>query len=323
MTYTAKDTMKKLKKVKDKPAAEKLQSNRDEESKTEDINVPEKSFTLNKAKLRTELVAESAYISEILGLVHFPKRADSDDEGVTMVKGKKKMLSKDGAQSVQELRERLRAKLESLQASKGPGSKNKKNKKLSKEEKKTKLKEELRLKSKLAKINAGTKPNKTPNGKCVTGSNAKPVYNADGKMVFSKFDLSNGGGQASKSKKPDPKSTLQSIQKQKEQLKKLELKGETSKVNQLEETSAWTKALDKAEGVKVKDDESLLKKSIKKQEQRKKSSAKKWDARKESEDKRKNAKQQKRNENISKRKKDKKDNKMKKLAKKGRVPGFR
>merc|ERR1712150_143922 len=170
--------------------------------------------------------------------------------------------------------ERLRAKLESLQASKGPGSKNKKNKKLSKEEKKTKLKEELRLKSKLAKINAGTKPNKTPNGKCVTGSNAKPVYNADGKMVFSKFDLSNGGGQASKSKKPDPKSTLQSIQKQKDQLKKLELKGETSKVNQLEETSAWTKALDKAEGVKVKDDESLLKKSIKKQEQRKKSSAK-------------------------------------------------
>merc|ERR1712150_65354 len=110
--------------------------------------------------------------------------------------------------------ERLRAKLESLQASKGPGSKNKKNKKLSKEEKKTKLKEELRLKSKLAKINAGTKPNnKTPNGKCVTGSNAKPVYNSNGKMVFSKFDLSNGGGQASKSKNPDPKSTLQSIQK--------------------------------------------------------------------------------------------------------------
>ena len=82
MTYTAKDTMKKLKKVKDKPAAEKIQPNRDEESKTEDVNVPEKSFTLNKAKLRTELVAESAYISEILGLVHFPKRADSDDEGM-------------------------------------------------------------------------------------------------------------------------------------------------------------------------------------------------------------------------------------------------
>lgn len=281
MTYTAKDTMKKLKKVKDKPAAEKLQSNHDEKSKTEEVNTTEKSSNaLNKGKLRTELVTESAYISEILGLVHFPKRADSDDEGVTMVKGKKKILSKDGAQSVQELRERLRAKLESLQGSKGPGSKNKKNKKLSKEEKKTKLKEELRLKSKLAKINASTKPNnKTSNGKCVTGSNAKPVYNANGKMVFSKFDLSNGTGSQfgsdSKSKKPDPKSTLQSIQKQKEQLKKLELKGETSKVNQLEEKSAWTKALDKAEGVKVKDDESLLKKSIKKQEQRKKSSAKK------------------------------------------------
>merc|ERR1712051_625597 len=141
-------------------------------------------------------------------------------------------------------------------------------------------------------------------------------------MVFSKFDLSNGG-QASKSKKPDPKSTLQSIQKQKEQLKKLELKGETSKVNQLEETSAWTKALDKAEGVKVKDDESLLKKSIKKQEQRKKSSAKKWTERRGDEKKKKDERQQKRTDNIKKRKTDVKANKMKKLAKRGRVPGFK
>ena len=75
--------MKKLKKVKDKPAAEKLQSNHDEKSKTEEVNITEKSSnTLNKGKLRTELVTESTYISEILGLVHFPKRADSDDEGM-------------------------------------------------------------------------------------------------------------------------------------------------------------------------------------------------------------------------------------------------
>ena len=87
MTYTAQDTMKKLKKVKEKPAAEKLQSNHDDEkSITEDENIPEKSSnTLNKAKLRTELVTESAYISEILGLVHFPKRADSDDEGMNII----------------------------------------------------------------------------------------------------------------------------------------------------------------------------------------------------------------------------------------------
>ena len=101
-----------------------------------------------------------------------------------MVKGTKKLSKTDGAKNVNELRERLKAKLESLQASKGPG-KNKK-KKLSNDEKKEKQREELRLKSKLAKINA-TKPI-TTNGI----SNAKPVYNSEGKMVFSKFDLSNG-----------------------------------------------------------------------------------------------------------------------------------
>merc|ERR1719461_1863642 len=134
--------------------------------------------------------------------------------------------------------------------------------------------------------------------------NAKPVYNSEGKMVFSKFDLSNNGQTGSKSKKQ-------------------EAQGETARVNEIEETSAWSKALEKSEGAKIKDDEFLLKKSIKKQEQRKKSSTKKWDARKESEDKRKQAKVNKRNENISKRKQDKKDKKMKKMVKKGRIPGFR
>ena len=127
----------------------------------------------------------------------------------------------------------------------------------------------------------------------------------------------------SKSKKIDPKAALQSIQKQKDKLKKLEEQGETSKINEIEESSAWSKALEKSEGVKVKDDESLLKKSVKKQEQRKKSSSKKWEARKESEDKRKQGRQNKRTENLGKRKQDKKDKKMKKLTKKGRIPGFR
>ena len=230
---------------------------------------------------------------------------------------KKLMKSNDGAKSVNELRERLKAKLESLQSGKGPGKKNKKNK-LSKEEKKAKLKEELRLKSKLAKMNAPSSI--TSNG--VT-PNAKPVYNSEGKMVFSKFDLSNNGQTGTKSKKQDPKQALQSIQKHKDKVKKLEAQGETAKVNEIEETSAWSKALEKSEGAKIKDDEFLLKKSIKKQEQRKKSSTKKWDARKESEDKRKQAKVNKRNENISKRKQDKKDKKMKKMVKKGRIPGFR
>jgi len=276
--------------------------------------------------LKQSLIAENAYISSLMSIINFPKRDDSDDDGVVMNKGKKKLLNKKGgAQSVQELRQRLKAKLESLQGPKSdkPG-KNKK--KMTKEEKKVKMQEEKRLKSKLAKMAAASTP---PTSSIPTNgiSKAKPVYNSDGKMVYSKFDLgtkSTLNGTTQNSKKKDPKSTLQSIQKQKDKLKRLEEKGETEIAKNMEESSAWTKALDKTEGVKVKDDVGLLKKSIKKMEQKKKSSSKKWVERKESEKKKMDARQQKRTENIKKRKTDKKANKMKKMAKKGRsVPGFR
>lgn len=95
--------------------------------------------------------------------------------------------------------------------------------------------------------------------------------------------------------------------------------GKTDEVREIEDKSAWKSALDKAEGVKVKDDEGLLKKSIKKMEQKKNRSKKKWEARVEAEDSRKKAKQQKRSDNISRRKVDKKAKKSK-----GRpIPGFR
>ena len=77
----------------------------------------------------------------------------------------------------------------------------------------------------------------------------------------------------------------------------------------IEEKTAWSTAMAKAEGVKVKDDVDLLKKSIKKIDQRKKKSKQKWEDRKESVEKRKDFKQKKRSENISKRKQDKKNNK--------------
>ena len=229
------------------------------------------------------------------------------------VTGKQGKLSlKKGAQSTAELRARLKAKLEELQSGKGPG---KAKNKVSKEEQKAKKKEELRLKAKLAKINAN-KSAATVNGH----PKAKPVNNANGQMVFSKFDFIND---KKDKKKMDPKAALTNINKQKQKIKKVEEKGDSEAVKEIQETSAWSKAMEKTEGAKVKDDVELLKKSIKKQEQRKKSAAKKWDARNADVNKRKDAKIQKRNDNIAKRKKDKKDNKMKKLAKKGRVPGFR
>ena len=100
--------------------------------------------------------------------------------------------------------------------------------------------------------------------------------------------------------------------------------GKTERAKSIEEKATWKAVMERTEGVKVKDDEGLLKKTIKRIDQKKKSSKKKWEARVEGEESRKKMKQQKRTENIKKRKQDIKQNKFKKASKKGRsIPGFR
>jgi hypothetical protein len=56
----------------------------------------------------------------------------------------------------------------------------------------------------------------------------------------------------------------------------------------IEDTSAWRTALDRTSGIKVKDDATLLKKSIKRQDRKKKLSKKNWEQRTEKEENRKN-----------------------------------
>jgi len=298
----------------------------------ESVQTPENGQKMYIGKnLKQSLIAENAYISGLFSLINFPKRDnDDDDNGVFMKKGSQKVMNrKGGAQNVSELQLRLKAKLESLQGPKSdkPGKSDRK--KLSKQEKKAKLMEEKRLAAKMAKIRTAAASSATAPAATNGVSKAKPVFNAEGKVVYSKFDLGtkatiNGGTAANTSNpKKDPKAALASIQKQKEKLKKMEDKGETEIAKNMKESSAWSKALDKTEGVKIKDDVGLLKKSIKKQEQKKKSSAKKWTERTGDEKKKKDERQQKRTDNIKKRKTDVKANKMKKLAKRGRVPGFK
>ena len=120
-----------------------------------------------------------------------------------------------------ELQERLRLKLEELRGSDKSNSKNKNKdkKKLTKVEKRSKAKQEKRLKAKLSRIEP---TNKVPGG----AKPAKPVYNSDGKMVFSKFDFTNGecaiGGGDKKKPVLDPKAALGKIQKHKEKIQSLQ-----------------------------------------------------------------------------------------------------
>ena len=112
-----------------------------------------------------------------------------------------------------------------------PGKSGKK--KLSKAEKKQKAKEEKRLKAKLAKKAAPGKDfgNKMAQAAARVGAKpVKPVYNADGKMVFSKFDFTDDGGfkvddSDAKKIQLDPKAALAKLQKHKEKIKTLEAEG--------------------------------------------------------------------------------------------------
>lgn len=101
------------------------------------------------------------------------------------------------------------------------------------------------------------------------------------------------------------------------------------KASALKEKDTWRKALQLAQGEKVKDDVKLLKKTIKREETFKKKSSKEWGERKSTVSKQKDNKQKRREENLKSRidaaknkgKKDKGDKKGdKKGAKKGGKP---
>jgi len=150
----------------------------------------------------------------------------------------------------------------------------------------------------------------------------KPGVKTEKGVVFSKFDFKDDMAPAEVKKKIDPKVALEKLKQKKEKVKLWEEKGKLNKAQNIENNIAWDNALGKAQGEKIKDDESLLKKSIKKQKQIKKSSKKKWDARAENVKAKEAAFVEKRESNMLKRKKDKHAKKMKTLVARGRhVPG--
>ncbi|XP_054007181.1 surfeit locus protein 6 homolog [Hylaeus anthracinus] len=224
--------------------------------------------------------------------------------------------------------EELHAKLEGLKNVKRLGYKGKQLKKnLKNKMKKMSKREERLLRKKLIKIEqnaTGLSKIKKEDGEMPKIPRPKPIFNSEGKMVFSKFDFSEIG---TKKKPPksekDPKKVLLQLKQKKEKLKIMEQSGEKEKVEEIKEKEAWKSVLAKASGNKVKDDPDLLKRTINRNEQKKKHSAKKWESRLENVQKGIRERQEKRQENIMKRKKDKKLNKLKKATKKGRVmPGF-
>ncbi|XP_042880366.1 surfeit locus protein 6 homolog [Penaeus japonicus] len=152
-------------------------------------------------------------------------------------------------------------------------------------------------------------------------------YNWKGKLVYSKFDFSEHTplleGVETTLRPDNLKAMLAKTLKEKEKRKVLEQKGAGDVAARRMEEAAWSSAMQKAEGKKVRDNVDLLKKSIKLKEKQKKTSTKKWEHRKEMVQRRQEEKQARRKRNIKAQKEKRLNKKMEKMKTKGHiVPGF-
>merc|ERR1712098_884864 len=284
-----------------------------------------------KERMKTDF----SYITSFLGAIHIPRHKTNDedildacdDDEETLEEKQKRVRPGDTsrANNREELQQRLQAKLEELRGQKSDGQNSKKaekklKKKLAKIEKKKKESEELKQKLMTVGRNAGKKGNLMKAAESLGAVPKKPGVKTSKGVVFSKFDFKD----EIKSSK-DPKKNLdpQAASNKLKKIKMWEDKGRSDKASKIENNIAWDNALKKAQGEKVKDDVTLLKKSIKKQKQIKSSSKKKWEKRADEVKSKESAFVEKRETNLNKRIKEKKDKTMKKLAAKGRhVPGF-
>lgn len=141
--------------------------------------------------------------------------------------------------------------------------KNKLKRKLDKLEKKKLKKKNSKMKLKIAKLAQATKAaSSSPTASIksegsepvVQNRPPKPIFNSEGKMVFSKFDFGELTTLSAGPKKVnlDPKAALNKMKKVQEKVKLLESKGETEKAKSIEEKLAWQGAIQRAEGVKVR-----------------------------------------------------------------------
>lgn len=302
----------------------------------------------NKKQVEQLLAKEDKYITNLFSISSLPERQgklisnifryipvficisalfsaeeDSGSDGEESNKSNKPIMAPNSKTTRASSLSELQGRLQSLTSKKKLTYKEKLTKKNLKTRMKKKTKRDDRnAQQKLERANKLTLKEEAKE-KTVDVKPAKPIFNAEDKIVYSKFDFSNLGAKKSKKQEKDPKKILENLKKQKQEIQELKASGDIVKAVEVKEKTAWKNALAKASGEKVKDDPILLKRTVKRQEQKQKSSKKKWDKRIAGVQKAQEERQKKRTDNIAKKKKDKKVHKLKNAAKRGKIiPGF-
>lgn len=237
------------------------------------------------------------------------------------------------------LRKRLAAKIETLRAARkadGPNGAPARNRqeliesRRKKEEQRRAHKKELRRLAAIEEANlreeALASARDSPASSILGSMRHSPEHSFSfGRVAFGdgqqmNTDLS-GLMPAPKKKGPqDAATALAAAEKKKQRLSGLD----SEKRADIEEKDLWLNAKKKAHGERIRDDTSLLKKTLKRKEKQKKKSEKEWSERKEGVEKGKAMKQKKREENLQKRKDGKGVKGGKKVAKKaGKKPKSR
>ena len=163
----------------------------------------------------------------------------------------------------------------------------------------------------------GSANTNTATGNDLVSPTKPSVVDKNGRVVFSKFDfVSPSEPLKDRRAKKDFQKLLAKAEREQRKLKQLKETDE-KKGEEIEAKLLWKKALSHAKGEKMRDDPSLLKKTIKRQDAKKRKSRKEWKARADQVELLKKRKQELRQTHIQERIERKKARKMKK-----RKPGF-
>ncbi|GER36169.1 surfeit locus protein 6 [Striga asiatica] len=205
----------------------------------------------------------------------------------------------DKAKSVtyEELRAKLRRKIEQLRGNRGEGSTHEK-----------KIKNEGRKRNRDGENDAGDREK---------GAQLDEDDDGEETIEYGKVRLGDEDDEAKhvkKKKKKLPKAKELELAKKKQKVK--------SENPTVAERESWKAAASRAMGVKVHDDARLIKESMKREKRKREKNAEKWKERVETQVKMKDEKQRKRNENIQGRINEKKMRRIAKREKKLMRPGF-